>query len=87
MQNQVEANLLNPIQKSPSSPSIKSNKSTKSFKSLLGLGKDSVTESPMVDLSVDIGTEASKFDPFDIRIPVEKNVNESFSTTQIEGRI
>ena len=81
-QNQLEPNLLNPIHKSSSNPSIKSNKSTKSFKSLLGLNKDTITENPMVDLSIDIGMEASKFDPFDFQVPLENKVDEPID---IEG--
>ena len=84
-QNQLDANLLNALHKSTSNPSIKSNKSTKSFKSLLGFGKDNAYENPMVDLSVDIGSEASKFDPFDFQGPEEIKVDIPTSSTEIEG--
>ena len=83
-QNQLEPNLLNPIHKSNSSASIKSNRSTKSFKSLLGLNKDTIAEKPMVDLSIDIGMEASKLDPFDFQVPPENKVGEQID---IEGSI
>ena len=86
-QNQLDANLLNPLHKSTSNPSIKSNKSTKSFKSLLGFGKDTAYENPMVDLSVDIGSEASKFDPFDFQVPEEIKVDTPVSNVELEGII
>ena len=86
-QNQLDVNLLNPLHKSTSNPSIKSNKSTKSFKSLLGFGKDTAYENPMVDLSVDIGSEASKFDPFDFQVPEEIKVDTPVSNVELEGII
>ena len=86
-QNQLDDNLLNPLHKSTSNPSIKSNKSTKSFKSLLGFGKDTAYENPMVDLSVDIGSEASKFDPFDFQVPEEIKVDTPVSNVELEGII
>ena len=39
----------------------------------------------MVDLSVDIGSEASKFDPFDFQEPEEIKVDIPVSSTEIEG--
>ena len=86
-QNQLDDNLLNPLHKSTSNPSIKSNKSTKSFKSLLGFGKDTAYENAMVDLSVDIGSEASKFDPFDFQVPEEIKVDTPVSNVELEGII
>ena len=85
--NHLDVNLLTPVQKSSSNPSIKSNKSTKSLKSLLGFNKDTVIESPMLDLSVDIGKEASKFDSFDFQDPKSNEKSEIGSVTQFEGNM
>ena len=85
--NHLDVNLLTPVQKSSSNPSIKSNKSTKSLKSLLGFNKDTVVESPMLDLSVDIGKEASKFDSFDFQDPELIDKSEIGSVTQFEGNM
>ena len=85
--NHLDVNLLTPVQKSSSNPSIKSNKSTKSLKSLLGFNKDTVVESPMLDLSVDIGKEASKFDSFGFQDPELNEKSEIGSVTQFEGNM
>ena len=85
--NHLDVNLLTPVQKSSSNPSIKSNKSAKSLKSLLGFNKDTVVESPMLDLSVDIGKEASKFDSFDFQDPESNEKSGIGSATQFEGNM
>ena len=69
---QLDQTFLSPTPKpSSGNNSIKSTKSTKSLKSLLGLNKEAAVENPMVDISVDIGMEASKFDPFGFQIEDE----------------
>ena len=74
--------LLSPLPKSTSGASIRSIRSTKSFKSLLGFSREVSAENPMVDISVDIGMEASKFDP----LGAENKVNPQSEETAQEGK-
>ena len=81
---QPEPNLLVPIPKNTSSTSLKSTKSNKSLRSLLGFNKEPPIETPMIDVSIDIGMEASKFDVFDSH-KKEEQTSQTNSNIDPEG--
>ena len=82
----LEPSFLIPMSKTSSVGSMKSIKSSKSFKSLLGLNKESVVENPMIDVSVDIGMEASKSDVFDFLSQDEVQNHQTSSNVDTEGK-
>jgi hypothetical protein len=62
-------------------------KSSKSFKSLLGLNKESAVEKPMIDVTVDIGMEASRFDAFDFQSHDEVQNDHMSSNVETGGKL
>ena len=82
----AQPSLLSPLPKSTSGASIRSIRSTKSFKSLLGFSREVSAENPMVDISVDIGMEASKFDPLGAESKVEPQSEETAQEAKEKGK-
>ena len=81
-----QPSLLSSLPKSTSGASIRSIRSTKSFKSLLGFSREVSAENPMVDISVDIGMEASKFDPLGAENKVEPQSEEAAQEAKEKGK-
>ena len=82
----MEPGFLIPIAKTSSASSMKSIKSSKSLKSLLGLNKEAEVETQMIDVSVDIGMEASKFDTFDFHSPANRQNDQMGSNVDTGGK-